>query len=146
MSATTARGQDSELSLLFDDRNYSTLAILSAELTWNIELKESMILGDKFTRVDEVFKNVTGSIEWQIDSKESFEMISIIVERAQNRRPPRAISNLKTSIRLPSDGTRVLIVAPDIKFGNLPLRVPSQDEAIALSLSWACETAGVIFH
>jgi hypothetical protein len=105
-----------------------------------------MILGDKFTRVDEVFKNVTGSIEWQIDSKESFEMISIIVERAQNRRPPRAISNLKTSIRLPSDGTRVLIVAPDIKFGNLPLRVPSQDEAIALSLSWACETAGVIFH
>lgn len=146
MSATTARGQDSELSLFFDTRSYSSLAILSAELTWNIEIKESMILGDKFTRVDEVFKNVTGTIEWQIDSRESFEMIQIIIERAQLRRPPRAISSLKTSIRLPSDGTRALIVAPDIKFGNLPLRIPSQDEAIMLSLSWACETAGVILH
>lgn len=146
MSATTARGQDSELSLFFDNRNYSTLAILSSELTWNIEIKESMILGDNFTRVDEVFKNVTGSIELQIDSKETIEMVALIIERAQKRRPPRAISTLKTSIRLPSDGTRVLVVAPDIKFGNLPLRVPSQDEAIVLSLSWACETAGVIFH
>lgn len=145
MSAPRITGQDIRFTVMVDQQQVlDVLAIATAEWTYGLVIKEQAYLGEKFTRVDEMFTNIKGSIENHTSKPEMFQLIDIIVQRAQRRSPPIPRITMKASCTFPESGRRALVVFPDMKFGEIPVRVPNQGDYAAFTFPFACERAGAI--
>lgn len=145
MSAPRPIGQDNEVSVLIDNQVVTrTMAIVSFELSYEFEQKMQGMLGERFQRVDEVFKNVTGSIEFQLGEPEVFEVYRLMVDRAMRRAPPYPRFSAKSKYMFPALGRGYLIVVPDMKFGSIPIKSGGREDWVTSTFSWACETAPII--
>ena len=145
MSAPRPIGQDNEVSVLIDNQVVSrTMAIVSFELTYEFEIKMQGMLGERTQRVDEVFKNVSGSIEFQLNEPEVFEIYRVMVDRAQRRALPYPRISGKSKYMFPALGRGYLIIVPDMKFGSIPIKSGGREEWITSTFTWSCETAPIV--
>lgn len=145
MSAPRFTGQDVQISVTVDNRPIlNVIAIASFEWTYKIALKEQGYLGETKDRVDEIYKNINGTIEFHASSEEVFSLVDVIVARARRRRPPRPRITTKGQINFPATGRQAIVVFFDQSFGDIPARVQSREDYGAFSVPFACETAGHI--
>ena len=145
MSAPRFTGQDVQISVTVGQQTLlNVIAIASFEWTYKIATKEQGYLGETFDRVDEIYKNINGTMEFNASSPDVFTLIDVIVERTRRRRPPRPRITTKGQITFPADGAKALVIFHDQSFGDIPVRVSSREDYGAFSLPFACETAGHI--
>lgn len=145
MSRPLLIGQDNVLSMQIDGVVYESLAITSAEITQKLSRKETGILGTHTMRIDEVYMGIEGSLECQIDSPDMFQILTILVDRAQRRAPPYPRVTLKSQFDFPVDSRRALIVIPDLKFGDIPISTASREEHVTIKLAFGAESARINF-
>jgi hypothetical protein len=145
MPAPRLIGQDNELSVQVDQQTITTMAITSSEMTFRLVTKETGVLGETFDRVDEIYKGMSGTIEFQAGGPDVLTMIQIIVDRARRRTPPRPRFTLKSQYTFPESGRRGLIVVPDLKFQDIPIGSSSREEHVTFRYQWMAEIATVVF-
>lgn len=143
--STRIIGQDNEVSLQIDGITYTTLAITAAELTYKITIKETDVLGQNTTRVDSVFKGVSGSIDFQAGDPDVFQIISIITAAVKRRSPPMPQVVLKSQFTFPDSNRRALVVASGLAFSDIPITTGSREEHIGFKLSFQAEDAPIYF-
>ena len=137
MSNIRARGADSELLLLVNGApivNFTNFKDLS--ITFEIDKTEEQYLGEAASRYDDLFKGISLSMTFHIDSPDAFAAMDRIIERA-SRRDPTAVFNLKTSVNFPGRG-RVRYIFTNLFFGSLPLNIGSRADYMSLKLEASC--------
>lgn len=145
MSQPRLMGQDNEISVQIGVEVIDSMAIVSSEMTFMLATKETGCLGETTDRVDEIFKGMSGTIEFQAGEPSALRIISVVVDRARRRAPPYPKITLKSNFTFPETGRRALIVVPDLKFGDIPINTGGREEHVSLRYSWRAETGRVVF-
>ena len=149
MSQPRFFGQDNEINMQIGQDVITTLAIVSSEITYLIASKEVGILGETFDRVDEIYKGVSGTLEFQSGDIDALKVVDAIQKRARNRDPsvsgPRPKIFLKSQFTSPENGRKALIIVPDMKFADLPLNSSGREEPIQFRFQWRAEAAPISY-
>jgi hypothetical protein len=144
-SAPRFTGQDVQISVVVGQESLlNVIAIASFEWTYKIATKEQGYLGETADRVDEIYKNINGTLEFHAADADVFTLIDVIIDRARRRRPPRPRITTKGQITFPATGAKALVIFHDQSFGDIPVRVQNREEYGAFSLPFACQFAGHI--
>ena len=141
--AQRIKGQEVEIVMLVDGAPRENLTYAkSIDINWQTERTQEGYLGETTDRYDTVFKGVQGSIEFNFDSVEVFNMISMIVDKAR-RREPGTRFNIKAALNFPN-GSKALIVIQDAEFGELPISFGSRSDYGTFSIDYGASEASII--
>lgn len=118
--------------------------IKSYEITFNLDLLKEGYLGQTTDRLDDIFRGVSGSLEYHFSDAGALKLIQSIVQRARTRAgatnaQPIVISHQAT-IYMP-DGTRPIISVPSMFFGPIPLGFGAREQFGSVKLDWSGEDA-----
>ena len=118
---------------------------LEAELTdiqnFNAEFMLEQIaqgyLGEKTERHDEVYKGTKGDMELHTHSEDVFVFIQALIDRAK-RNTPDVVFNISAVMAFPN-GQTPTVLFPDVKFGPVPLNLPSRGEYAKFKFDFVCD-------
>jgi hypothetical protein len=131
------KGQESEISMVVDGAVMSsTTTIRSLEIAAKTEIKEEGYLGETTNRYDEIFNGVRGHIEGHMETKQVFDIMMAIIDRARRRTPGVKI-NIKTTLNFPN-GDRPRVLLQDCFFGEQPIGFGGRSEYLTFRFEFAC--------
>jgi hypothetical protein len=114
--------------------------IKSSEFLIKMDKKLERYLGRVGQSTDDQFSHVEGNLMFHVRSRDFLVMFDRIARRAQRQ---TGFLNDKfgvsSSLQFP-DGRRAIIAAPDLVFGDLPIRASGGDAYVETTLDWASET------
>lgn len=102
--------------------------IMNFNLVLKLEIKEQGYLGDPTDEVDEIFHGIKGDFELHIARAAYFDFAQAIIDRAQ-RLTPDVVFNITAVLNFPN-GEVVTAMAPDVKFGELPMNIGSRGDYV----------------
>jgi hypothetical protein len=143
MSLQRIRGEEVEVILIVDGQTVGTLtAVKSFEFSYQLEIKAEGYLGEKTDRKDSVFKGIKGKMAVQLESKDVFNVIQKIIDKAQ-RRTPGTVINIKAALNFPN-GDRVRVIIPRCEFGEIPINFAGRTEYGETSFDFEASNAQTI--
>lgn len=127
-------GQRKKIQDIVDIRNY--------EITANVEVIKEGYLGQTTDRLDDIFRGVSGSLEFHWSDAGALKVIQTVISRARTRAGATQIAEFEIShsvtLYLP-DGTRPIITVPSMFFGNIPLTFGGREQYGSVKLDWSAE-------
>jgi hypothetical protein len=108
--------------------------VKSVEVEFQLDVMAEGYVGEFTDRRDDMFKGVTGKIEFHIENGAPFDLVNEIILRAQ-RRVPGVQFNVQSSVRLGNGQVRRLVIN-DLYFGSVPFNVASRSDYVTYSLSF----------
>ncbi|MFA6166742.1 MAG: hypothetical protein WC700_09005 [Gemmatimonadaceae bacterium] len=134
------RGEDTSLSILVDNQVQTQLGdVKSANLTWEMEIKEEGFLGEHSDRYDTVYKGITGDLDIQIEDASWTTFVQSLLDIAQRRTP--GVSLQVVSKQRFTNGTSRTIIVPDPSFGAIPLATPARGDYVTVKLNYKASQA-----
>lgn len=133
MAAQRIKGQEVNILIVrggvFED---SLTDIQNFNVELDLEIKKQGYLGEKTDRRDEVFNGVKYDMELHLHSQAFMNFVSAVLDRAK-RINPDLVFNITGVLNFP-DGTTPTFLIPDVKFGAIPMNVPSRGEYVKIKL------------
>jgi hypothetical protein len=135
------RGSETQVRLTQNGVLVTTIVdIKSSEFVIKMDSKLERYLGRVGQSTDDQFSHVEGNFVYHVRSRDFLVMYDRIARRSQRQ---TGFMNdkyqISTSLQFPG-GPRALLMAPDLAFGDLPLRAPGGDSYVESSLDWKSET------
>jgi hypothetical protein len=135
MPSYRLRGQEVSVQVVQNGALLADISdVKSFEVEFQLDVMAEGYLGEFTDRRDDVFKGITGKIEFHIENGAPFDLVNAIVQRAQ-RRVPGTQFNVQSTVRL-ANGQRKRIVINDLYFGSVPFNVASRTDYVTYSLSF----------
>jgi hypothetical protein len=138
MAEQRIKGQEVTVSVQGPDGTEDGLDInASVEFVFDIETLSESYLGETSDRKDELYRGVTGNMEYHMARGSYFDFVQKVVDRARRRSPASEQFNITASLQFPS-GERRRIQVQDVFFGQLPLNVGGRQEYVQGTVNWEC--------
>lgn len=135
MPSYRLRGQEVSVQVVKDGALLADITdVKSFEVEFQLEVMSEGYIGEFTDRRDDIFKGVTGKVEFHIENGAPFDLVNAIVQRAQ-RRVPGTQFNVQSTVRL-ANGQRKRLVINDLFFGAVPFNVSSRTDYVTYSLSF----------
>jgi hypothetical protein len=135
MPSYRLRGQEVSVQIVRDSALITEITdVKSFEVEFQLEVMSEGYIGEFTDRRDDIFKGITGKIEFHIENGAPFDLVNEIVLRAQ-RRTPGAQFNVQSTVRL-ANGQRRRLVINDLFFGAVPFNVSSRTDYVTYSLTF----------
>lgn len=132
------KGQEIEVRYVVDGVvNDSFKAIASFDDSLKFELKEAGYLGETTNRHDEVFNGVSGSTKMHVQNKNWMSFQKMVEDRARRITPATIINIVRTDFY--PNGETATRIYPDVHFGEMPSSVPSRQEYVEVSFTFAAD-------
>jgi hypothetical protein len=114
----------------------------SLETNFDRDILDEGYLGQTTNKKDDIFKGVSGTIEFHSRTADTFGLIQRINEKTALRLPGESFQ-IVASYAFELGGTRRLII-PDVKFGAIPISATGRDEYVGFKLDFAADEASFI--
>ena len=133
------RGEDVTVILLVNGQPKTTVsAVKSFDVEFQQDILSEGYLGEHFERKDDVFKGISGKLEYHVESVDTVDVIKAIVDRAR-RKTPAVQFNIKASLQWP-DGTRRRLTIIDAYFSGPGLSFGSRADYGSTPLNFEAST------
>lgn len=129
LAMSTPDGSNEEF---FDD-------IMEAEIVVEIEILEKAYLGQVGNKYDDVFKGISGSVKFHMETTTYLKFTQTVEDRAARRTPAEGQFNLSFTLNFPN-GQKARLTAEDCFFGNLPIKIGGQTEYVEGGVDFKCST------
>ena len=127
MSESRLKGQDISILFVANGRTLAGItAIKSFSFTEEFEKIARDYLNERTSRFDEIYKGIAGKVEFDIESRDVFNVINQIKDRAKRRTQGVKI-NIKATLTFPN-GDRVIVAFRDVSVGSIPIEVGGRTE------------------
>lgn len=113
--------------------------ILEAELTISMEVLAKSYLGQVGEKYDDVFKGISGSVKFHMETTTYLKFTEKVQDRAARRTPADGQFNLSFTLNFPN-GQKARLTAEDCFFGDLPIKIGSQTDYIEGGVDFKCST------
>ena len=135
MPSYRLRGQEVSVQIVRDSALITEITdVKSFEVEFQLDVMSEGYIGEFTDRRDDIFKGITGKIEFHIENGAPFDLVNEIVLRAQ-RRTASAQFNVQATVRL-ANGQRKRLVINDLFFGSVPFNVASRTDYVTYSLTF----------
>lgn len=132
MAELRLRGDDVQFRLTVAGIIQRTFtAVESLEWIIDSDIIEKGYLGEQQNRYDEIYKGTSLNSTLDVESRESFDLMNTIAQRARRRTARDFVQINGIWIANLPDGTRPRVVIPDLKFANPSLNMPSREAYVA---------------
>jgi hypothetical protein len=108
--------------------------VKSFDVEFQMDVMKEGYLGEFTDRRDDMFKGISGKIEFHIENNAPFDFINAIVQRSQSRVKGTQF-NVQSTINLPNGQVKRLLVN-DIFFSNVPVNVSGRSDYVTYSLPY----------
>lgn len=132
------KGQETNLAFTDPDGDVEGLGSLkSFEAELDIQILEEGYLGETSNQYDEIFNGVGGNCEFHMQSTKWFEFTEKVQDRAARRSSASGKFSITSSFDFPN-GDRARITFENVFFGPFPIRIPSRQDYVTVTLTWKC--------
>ena len=135
MPSYRVRGQEVSVQVVQNGKIVAELTdVKSFDVEFQMDVMAEGYLGEFTDRRDDMFKGVSGKIEFHIENNAPFDFINAIVQRSQSRVKGTQF-NVQSTINLPNGQVKRLLVN-DIFFSNVPVNVSGRSDYVTYSLPY----------
>lgn len=139
---TRLKGQETQVAFVSANGTEDSVAdVKSFDIQFDRDILSEGYLGQTTEQKDDIFKGVSGKVEFHIRKASSLDLIRRMNEKTKNRLPGEQFEIVST-LTFP-DGERRRILIPDAKFGSIPLSVSSRDDYVTVTFDYSADD-GVI--
>ncbi len=137
------KGQETQVVVTGADGVETSVAdVKSAEFTFERDILSEGYLGQTTEQKDDIFKGLTGKIEFHVRNAEVLDLIFRINEVTRRRLVGEQFE-ISTTFNFP-DGQRRRVIVPDAKFGSIPIQAPSRDDFVSVSFDFAADDGDIL--
>ena len=127
--------QETVLRFIRDGAVETELAdIQSADFDFDMELLSEGFAGETTDRKDDIFNGCSGRMSLQLESKEAFDPILAVINRAR-RKIPLFTVELTGLMQFPN-GETVMLLFTDIRFGKFGFSAGNRKDYWKLDIEW----------
>ena len=135
MPSYRVRGQEVSVQVVQNGKIVAELTdVKSFDVEFEMDVMKEGYLGEFTDRRDDMFKGISGKIEFHIENNAPFDFINAIVQRSQSRVKGTQF-NVQSTINLPNGQVKRLLVN-DIFFSNVPVNVSGRSDYVTYSLPY----------
>jgi hypothetical protein len=135
MPSYRVRGQEVSVQVVQNGKIVAELTdVKSFDVEFQLDVMTEGYLGEFTDRRDDMFKGVSGKIEFHVENNAPFDFINAIVQRSQSRVKGTQF-NVQSTINLPNGQVKRLLVN-DIFFSSIPVNVGSRSDYVTYSLPY----------
>jgi len=135
MPSYRVRGQEVSVQVVQNGKIVAELTdVKSFDVEFQMDVMKEGYLGEFTDRRDDMFKGISGKIEFHIENTAPFDFINAIVQRSQSRVKGTQF-NVQSTINLPNGQVKRLLVN-DIFFSNVPVNVSGRSDYVTYSLPY----------
>ena len=135
MPSYRVRGQEVSVQVVQNGKIVAELTdVKSFDVEFQMDVMKEGYLGEFTDRRDDMFKGISGKIEFHIENNAPFDFINAIVQRSQSRVKGTQF-NVQSTINLPNGQVKRLLVN-DIFFRNVPVNVSGRSDYVTYSLPY----------
>lgn len=120
----------------------SVADVKSLDIQFDRDILSEGYLGQTTEQKDDIFKGVSGKIEFHVRNEGFLDLTSRINERSR-RRLPGELFQIVATLTFPN-GTSRRIVIPNVFFGATPINTSSRDDYVMVSYDYAAEDARIL--
>lgn len=140
MSDPRILGEDVQIMLVANGEPQELLTdVRSMEIAQVVETLREGYLGETNDRYDDIYRGVRGRMELHFGNEGIFTLWDTIIKRATRKEPGLKI-NVKATLNFPN-GTRRVVLIPDVKFGELPMTFGGRAEYGTVTVEFQAELA-----
>jgi len=135
MPSYRVRGQEVSVQVVQDGKIVAELNdVKSFDVEFQLDVMTEGYLGEFTDRRDDMFKGVSGKIEFHIENNAPFDFINAVVQRSQSRVKGTQF-NVQSTVNLPNGQVKRLLVN-DIFFSSIPVNVSGRSDYVTYSLPY----------
>lgn len=135
MPSYRVRGQEVSVQVVQNGKIVAELTdVKSFDVEFQLDVMKEGYLGEFTDRRDDMFKGISGKIEFHIENNAPFDFINAVVQRSQSRVKGTQF-NVQSTINLPNGQVKRLLVN-DIFFSNIPVNVSGRSDYVVYSLPY----------
>jgi len=141
------KGQEVRVTMVSPTGNVESIGsggVSSFELEFKTEILSEGYLGETTERKDDIFKGVSGRMEFHLDRQSYFRFVQQVTDRSQRRSPAGARFNVLVAMSFPN-GERPRVLLEDVFFGPLPVNVGGRDEYVSATVEFECSQGRFLF-
>ena len=137
------KGQETSVSLVSADGTEESVAdVKSFDVQFDRDILSEGYLGQTTEQKDDIFKGVSGKLEFHVRQAEFLDLIGRMNEKTKRRLPGEQFEIVST-LTFPN-GDRRRIIIPDAKFGAIPISAPSRDDYVSVTFDYAADDGRII--
>lgn len=111
--------------------------VKSMELQFDREILDEEYLGQLTNKKDDIFKGVSGNVEFHEETSDIMPLIQRMNEVSKRRLPGESIQ-IVTTLRFPT-GATYRIALTNCVFGNIPISIGSRKDFVSFKFEFAAE-------
>jgi hypothetical protein len=135
MPSYRVRGQEVSVQVVQDGKIVAELNdVKSFDVEFQMDVMKEGYLGEFTDRRDDMFKGISGKIEFHIENNAPFDFINAVVQRSQSRVKGTQF-NVQSTVNLPNGQVKRLLVN-DIFFSSIPVNVSGRSDYVTYSLPY----------
>jgi len=135
MPSYRVRGQEVSVQVVQDGKIVAELNdVKSFDVEFQMDIMTEGYLGEFTDRRDDMFKGISGKIEFHIENNAPFDFINAVVQRSQSRVKGTQF-NVQSTVNLPNGQVKRLLVN-DIFFSSIPVNVSGRSDYVTYSLPY----------
>jgi len=135
MPSYRVRGQEVSVQVVQDGKIVAELNdVKSFDVEFQLDVMTEGYLGEFTDRRDDMFKGISGKIEFHIENNAPFDFINAVVQRSQSRVKGTQF-NVQSTVNLPNGQVKRLLVN-DIFFSSIPVNVSGRSDYVTYSLPY----------
>lgn len=137
------KGQEVVATFVSADGVEESIAdVKSLDIQFDRDSLSEGYIGQTTEQKDDIFKGVSGSLEFHVANGDFLELTRRINERSR-RRLPGEIFQIVATIAFP-DGSQRRIVVPNAFFGAIPISTASRDDYVMVTYDFVAEDARIL--
>jgi hypothetical protein len=135
MPSYRVRGQEVSVQVVQNGKIVAELNdVKSFDVEFQMDVMTEGYLGEFTDRRDDMFKGISGKIEFHIENNAPFDFINAVVQRSQSRVKGTQF-NVQSTVNLPNGQVKRLLVN-DIFFSSIPVNVSGRSDYVTYSLPY----------
>lgn len=113
----------------------SVADVSSMDINFDRDILSEGFLGQTTEQKDDIFKGISGKIEFHMQTHEPLDLIQRINDKTKRRLPGERFQIVAT-LAFPN-GVRRRVVIPDCSFGAIPISIGSREDFVTVTFDYA---------
>jgi len=137
------KGQETQVAFVSANGTEESVAdVKSFDIQFDRDILSEGYLGQTTEQKDDIFKGVSGKLEFHVREAEFLDLIQRMNEKTKRRLPGEQFEIVST-LTFP-DGQRRRILVSDAKFGAIPISTPSRDDYVTVTFDYAADDGSIL--